>query len=168
MAATAARGSLGYQHHNVAGLGVLFASTLQLERDQQTLDASLTPCRAMATATATLPGSSWRTAGAATAAAPEETVCASRLRAPVTTNTTDGLTFNRERSTPMAATQPAPQALVARYDWTRRRVDSLLNPQRGHVLAAGGWAPAATPDQTPTFCAPMPAPLVYPLDKQAR
>ena len=62
---------------------------------------------------------------------------------------------------------------MARYGWTRRRVDSLRNPQRrGHMLAAAQLAPLAPAryagsDTDATLRAYAP-PLVYPLDKQAR
>jgi len=162
------RGSLGYQHHNVAGLGVLFASTLQLERDQQTLDASLTLPR---------DGDGYRDIAGVKLAHSEvqqlllrqETVYASRLRARGDDEHGYGLTFTRERSTPDGGDTSRTQALVARYDWTRRRVDSLLNPQRGHMLAAQlvGASRYAGSD-TDFLRAYARAIGFYPLDKQAR
>lgn len=128
------RGSLNYQHHNIAGLGLLLANTLQLEREQQTLDSSLTLPR---------DGDGYRdTAGVKLAHSTvqqlklrQETVYASRLRAQGDDEYGYGMTFTRERSTPDGGNTSRTQALVGRYDWTRRAVDNPLNPQRGYMLA---------------------------------
>lgn len=162
------RGTLGYQHHNVAGLGLLFASTLQLEREQQTLDASLTLPR---------DGDGYRDiAGMKLAHSDvqqlllrQETLYASRLRARGDDEYGYGITFTRERSTPEGSNTSRTQALVGRYDWTRRRVDNVVNPQRGHMLAAQlVGASRHLGSDTDFLRAYARAIGFYPLDRQAR
>ena len=87
---------------------MLFASTLQLERDQQTLDASLTLPRD-GDGYRDIAGVKWRTARCSNCC------CARKPSTPAACARGDdehgyGLTFfTRERSTPMAATPAAPR-----------------------------------------------------------
>ena len=163
-----ARGTLGYQHHNVAGLGVLFASTLQLEREQRTLDASLTLPRD-AEGYRDVAGAKLARSQVQQLDLKQESVYVSRLRARGDDEYGYGATFTRERSTPESGLSSRTQALVGRYDWTRRRVDNLVNPQHGHMLAAQllGASRYAGSD-TDFLRAYVRAIGFYPLDAHAR